>query len=144
MVLSASLRATWYATSSSDRRPLTRSFRPSARAPESTSVGDALQVETPRRRRRPGLLARAPGQQALDVFRRLLDHRPDERPHHVTQDAIGRNLELERLVAPVPRRRLHHAHEDLVLRLRRREGTEVVLATQEVGRVGERVLVERP
>src|SRR5437764_849794 len=46
--------------------------------------------------------------------------------------------------AAVPDRALHAAREDLMLGLGRREGSEVVLAEQQVGRLGEPLLVERP
>ena len=90
-----------------------------------------------------GLLARAPLEQLCDLLRPPLEHRPDERPHHVPEKAVGGDLELERLAAAVPGGGLDHAHEDLVLGLGRREGAEVVLAEEEIGRVGERRLVER-
>src|SRR5262249_55721367 len=54
------------------------------------------------------------------------------------------DLELERVAAAVPDGALDHSREDLVLRLSRREGAEVVLSDQQVGRLGEPLLVERP
>ena len=57
-----------------------------------------------------------------------LEHRPDERPHHVAQERVGRDREVELVAAALPRRRADLATEHLVLRLRRRERREVVLA----------------
>ena len=52
------------------------------------SVLDALEVEPPRRRRRAGLgCAAAPSSSARELVRVALEHRPDERPHHVAQEA---------------------------------------------------------
>ena len=56
--------------------------------------------------------------------------------------AVRRDLEVEVVAAPDPLRPLDGADEDLVLRLRRREGPEVVLAG-ESGRGGGRARPRR-
>ena len=74
-----------------------------------------------------------------------LEHRPDERPHHVAQERVGGDLERDDVLVELdPPHLLHHAHEHLVPRLGRRERAEVVLAEQ---RLRARVCgrdVERP
>src|SRR5437764_6450226 len=60
-------------------------------------VVDALEIEAPRRRCRAGFAARTAFQQRRNLLGRQFDHRPDERPHHVAQEAVGGDLELERL-----------------------------------------------
>jgi hypothetical protein len=61
----------------------------------------------------------------------------------VAQEAVGSDLELERVAATVPGRREDGSAEDPVLRLRGREGAEVVLAEDDVRGVRELLLVER-
>src|SRR5436190_10511066 len=97
---------------------------------EPPSVVDAFEVQPPWRRRRAGLAARRAGQQARDPLRRQLEHRPDERAHHVAEEAVRSDLELERIAASMPLRTQHVALEDLVLRLLRSERAEVVFADQ--------------
>src|SRR5262249_30740137 len=93
------------------------------------SVLDADEVQTVRRRRLAGLAAFVAIQEAREVLRiGPLDHRPDERAHHVAQERVGGDLEVEMVAALDPGRRPDDANEDLVLRLRRRERAEVVLA----------------
>src|SRR6266550_741873 len=108
------------------------------------SVTDTDEVQAPRRRRRPCLRAVAPFEQACQLLGRPLEHRPDQRADHVPQEAVGGQLELERVAAPVPDRALDSAREDPVLRLGRRERPEIVPAEQESRRLGKPVLVERP
>jgi hypothetical protein len=109
------------------------------------SVLNALEVETPRRRCAACVDARATtGEQLRNLLRPTLDHGPDEGPHHVSQEAVGLDLELERVTVPVPRGPLDHADERLVTCLGGREGAEVVLAEQKIRVLGERLLVERP
>ena len=69
---------------------------PQPRALARLLVLDADEVEPPRRRRRAGLRARPALKQLSDLLRALLDHRPDERAHHVPEEAVGGDLELER------------------------------------------------
>ena len=59
-----------------------------------------------------------------------LEHRPDERPHHVAQERVGGDREVELVAAALPGRLADVAHEDLVLRLGGCEGREVVLADE--------------
>ena len=83
-----------------------------------------------------------PSSSARQFLRRVLEHRSDERPHHVAQERVCRDLEFQRVAAPVPGRGLDRAGEDLVRRLRRRERTEVVPAEHEVGALGQLLLVD--
>ena len=62
-----------------------------------------------------------------------LEHRPDERAHHVAEEAVGGDLEVEVVAAADPLGALDGAHEDLVPGLRRRERAEVVLAEEQRG-----------
>src|SRR5690242_12575709 len=72
-------------------------------------VADLNQIQAPRRRCRAGLAALAPFQQRGELLGRALEHGADERPHHVAQERVGRDLELERRAAAVPDRRLDRA-----------------------------------
>src|SRR6266540_7274210 len=107
-------------------------------------VVDGLEIEAVRRRGRAGVGAGPALQEGRELRGRLLEHRADERPDHVAEKAVGGYLELERVAAAVPRARGHGARDRLVLSLRRSEGLEVVLADDQVGRVGQLFLVERP
>ncbi len=60
----------------------------------------------------------------------------------MSQEAVGGDLELERIAAPVPLGAEDVAHEDLVLRLRRRERPEVVLADEQIGGIRQALLVD--
>jgi hypothetical protein len=60
----------------------------------------------------------------------------------MAQEAVRRDLELQHVPASVPRSVLDRAREHLVLGLRRREGPEVVLAEQQVGRFRQPLLGE--
>ena len=102
----------------------------------------ASEVEAPGRRRRAGVRPRATVEQPRDLLRPPVEHRADERPHHVPEERVGGDLEVEVLAALVPGRGEDTPQEDVVLRLRRREGAEVVLAEQQVGGGGERVEIE--
>ena len=62
-------------------------------------VLDRHEVQPPRRRGRPGLRARPALEELRDLLRLLLQHRPDEGPHHVAEEAVGGDLELERVAA---------------------------------------------
>ena len=53
-------------------------------------VGNGDEVQPPRRRRRPCLGARAPGEERRKLVGPELEHRPDERPHHVAEDSCRR------------------------------------------------------
>src|SRR4051812_15239762 len=106
-------------------------------------VADRDQVEPPGRGGRPGLVARASFEQLRELFRRTLEHRADQGPCHVSQERIGRDLELKGLAATVPGAGLDCADEDLVMRLGRRECAEIVLAEQEIGRLRKPFLLER-
>src|SRR5207237_1190 len=106
-------------------------------------VLDRDEVEAPRRGRRAGLGARPALEELGEPVGRQLDHRPDERPHHAPEEAVGRDLEVEVLAAAVPLGPGDDPDEALVLRLARREGAEVVLAEQEVRGLVEPPLVER-
>src|SRR5438874_13626413 len=86
------------------------------------SVTDTDEVQAPRRRRRPCLRAVAPVEQACQLLGRALEHRPDQRAGHMAEEAVGGQLELERVAAPVPDRTLDSAREAPMLRLSRREG----------------------
>src|SRR5262249_11904020 len=97
------------------------------------SVTDANEIEALGRRGQPGLAAGPTFEQALDLSRVLLDHRPDERANHVPEEAVRSDLELEAAAAPVPRRRLDRSYEHPVLGLCRCESTKVVLPAQQVG-----------
>src|SRR5205823_9004328 len=80
----------------------------------------------------------------LGYRRGRFEHRPDEAAHHVAEVAVGGDLEVEVVVAPSPLRSLDVPNEDLVLRLRGREGAEIVLTDDRGGGCGERGLVEGP
>ena len=95
--------------------------------------------------------ARRALEQARERLRRplsggRLQHRADERAHHVPQERIGLDAEHELVAAPLPARRQHLAAEDLVLGLGRREGAEVVLAEERARAAVEQLLrdVARP
>jgi hypothetical protein len=60
----------------------------------------------------------------------------------VAEEAVGGDLELEDVAAPVPRGRVDVPHEDAVLRLGRRERAEVVLSQDDVGGVRKLLLVK--
>ena len=107
-------------------------------------VLDGDQVEAPRRRGRASLRAWASGEQLRDLRRLPFDHRPDERAHHVAEEAVGGDLELERIASEVPGGILDLALEDRVLGLGRRERPEIVLSQDQIGRFGEPRLVNRP
>src|SRR3990170_8265744 len=117
---------------------------PRPRRPSGASIPHALQVEPPRRRGRARLRAGPALEQAGEVGRLPLEHRANERPHHVTEEAVGRDRQRQHVAVALPGARGDNANEDLVLRLGRREGPEVVLADDESGRLGEPLLVERP
>ena len=91
-------------------------------------VVHALEVEAPRRRGRcPRRRATRPSSSGASSPASL-EHRPDERPHHVPQEAVGRDLKSSSSPCPSQTAREHGAGEDAVLRLGRRERAEVVLA----------------
>ena len=83
-----------------------------------------------------------PSSSRVSCCRALLHHRSDERPHHVAQEGVGRDLELE--VSP---RRNQAARSTTRTKTScgvsvGREGPEVVLAHERVGRCRESVLVQ--
>src|SRR5437868_15078936 len=118
-------RRTALRVSPADRGDGGRGYPP-PRARQQWLVRDRDEVEPPRR----GRLARVRAVRTLEQRRQVdaVEHRPDERPHHVTQVAAGGDLELEVIAVPDPFRRLDGADEDVVLRLGRCECTEIVLA----------------
>ena len=91
-----------------------------------------------RRRRDARRRARRALEQAREALGRALaagrlQHRADQRAHHVAQERVGLDGEDELVAAPLPCGRQHAAAEDLVLGLGGREGAEVVLAEQRSG-----------
>ncbi len=72
---------------------------------------------------------------ALSRRRPGLEHRSDERPHHVAEEAVRGDREVEPVAVVFPARREHVAQKHVVLGLGRREGTEVVLAHEQRGRL---------
>src|SRR5437763_2286119 len=95
-------------------------------------VGNAREVQTVRRRCASRFGPRPPVEQRREFD--VVDHRPDERAHHVPQERVGRDLEQQHVAVDDPARVFDGAYERFVLRLRTRERTEVVLA-DERGRV---------
>src|SRR5205823_1531744 len=75
----------------------------------------------------------SPLEEASEVVRVRVQHRSDKGPNHVAEERVGGDLEVEVIAALVPFGALDDADEDLVLRLRQREGAEVVLAGKEPG-----------
>ena len=89
-----------------------------------------------RRRRRTGLGTRASVEEPLDpvgCFRARLEHRAHERSHHVPQEAVGGDGELEASISDLPAGGEDVPDEHLVLRLGRRERAEVVLSGEKRG-----------
>ena len=108
------------------------------------SVANGFEVEAPGRRRTACVrTAVASAQQPLELGRPLLDHGADQGPHHVAEEAVGLDLELQCVPSPVPGRAPDAPDEDLVLGPGGREGAEVVLTEEQVGGLGEILLVER-
>ena len=95
---------------------------------------DPLEIQAPRRRRRPALEARPALEQVRDPLRANLQHRADERAHHVPEERVGGDREVEVVAVALPRRLPDDPHEHLVLALGGREGRELVLAGKEGGR----------
>ena len=62
-------------------------------------------------------------------LRAELEHRPNDRPDYVTEEAVGGDREIEAVAVALPGRRAHIPPEHFVLRLGR-ERAEVVLARQ--------------
>jgi hypothetical protein len=62
----------------------------------------------------------------------------------VAQEAVGGDLELEVIAASVPLGALDVSDEHLVLGVGRGERPEVVLAGDQLGSVGDAMLLERP
>src|SRR5439155_13173499 len=85
------------------------------------SVVDAFEVQPPRRCRRAGVAPRAPVEQRCEPLGRKLSHRSDERAHHVAQETVGADLELERIAPSMPLRAQDVTPEYFVLCLGRRE-----------------------
>src|SRR5207245_4182301 len=131
--------------SASTRRPTSAAASSShpARSRPSDSVRDSDEVEPPRRRGLAGLAALSPPEERLDLLRLELEHRADERPHHVPEIALSGDLEVQMFAAANPLGALDGAHEDPVLRLGRRERAKVVFARQQGGGACEALLVER-
>ncbi len=62
----------------------------------------------------------------------------------MAEEAVGRDREVEAIAVALPRRGKDVANEDVVLRLRGREGAEVVLADEGSRSLRERNVVDRP
>src|SRR6266516_599629 len=107
-------------------------------------VLDGEEVEPPRRRGRACLGPGAPCEERADVVGAELDHRPDERAHHVAQEAVGRDLEVEMLVAADPLGALDDAHEHVIAGRRRRERAKVVLPGEQRRGGSQAFLVKPP
>ena len=69
--------------------------------PPPRSVVDVLEVEPPGRRGRPAVGTRSAFEERA-IRRARLEHRADERPHHVTQERVGGDREVEVVVAAFP------------------------------------------
>ena len=107
------------------------------------SILDGDEIEAPGRRRLSRLGARAAGEQRCERARAELDRRADERPHHVAEERVGRDLEVDVVAAPDPLGALHRANEGLVARSGRGERAEVVLAANRCRAVVQLLHVER-
>ena len=96
--------------------------------------------------REPGLRARPPCKQVRDAVGRIragLEHRADERPHHVPEEASAVIVKSTPVSVLLPACCEHGSHERVVPRLGQRERAEVVLAVeQQRGRL-ERTDVDR-
>src|SRR3954469_13957563 len=108
------------------------------------SVLDANEVEPPRRRGRACLGPAATCKQRADFSGAELEHCPDERAHHVAQEAVGGGLEVEMIVAADPLRALDDAHEHVVAGHGRRERAEVVLPREQCSGTSQAFLVQPP
>ena len=64
-----------------------------------------------RRRGRAGCIARGAFQQDGQLLRGFLQHRADEGSHHVAQEAVRGDLELESVATVEPRRRTNLTRE---------------------------------
>ena len=73
-----------------------------------------------------------------------LQHRADERSHHVAEERVGGDGEVEVVAVALPGRLADDADEHVVLALGGRERAEVVLTGQERGTRLERLEVDRP
>src|SRR6266508_1834413 len=93
-----------------------------------SSISNPCKVKPARRSRLTGLVTRA----ALEQGRKVdaVDHRSDERSHHVPEKRVGGDLEHEQIVLLDPPCTLHGPHEHPVLRLGKREGAKVMLADE--------------
>ena len=86
--------------------------------------------------RRGGGAGARPGrtfEQLDEVVGVALEHRPDKGAHHVAQEGVSGDLELDDVAAVVPAGVLDDADEGVVPRLGRREGAEVVLSDHHRG-----------
>src|SRR5918995_618927 len=102
------------------------------------SVADRGEVEAVGRRGGPGLRAGAPREQPLEVADGTaaaghLQHGPDEHAVHVAHERVRLDPEDEQLTLALPARRDDVAAEALVVRVRGREGREVVRADERAG-----------
>src|SRR5436305_1626448 len=105
-------------------------------------VAHADEVEAPRRRRLAGGVPPRAVEERSDVD--AVDHRSDERSHHVTQERVRGHLEREHVALVHPPRSPDDADEDLVVRPRRREGAKVMLADQLLRSSLQHSEIERP
>src|SRR5438477_2755697 len=108
-----------------------------------TPVGHADEIQAPRGRGRAGLAAGPALEELCDPLRRQFHHRPDERPHHVTEKRVGRDPELEHVASAVPGGGYDLSEQHAVLCVRRREATKVVLADKVARRLIQRLDVRR-
>src|SRR5215207_2117740 len=133
----------WWAECLSPRPPGPRRLAAGLPGPAFLVI-DALEVEPPRRGRRSRVRAEAlAGQEVCEPFGWELEHRPDQRPDHVPQEAVGGDLELEHVVSVDPAGLRNLALEDSVVGLARRERAEVVSAGEERGRLVQLGSVDR-
>src|SRR5688572_19930823 len=93
------------------------------------SVLDALEVEPPRRRRLAGLAAWTASEQRREIP--AFEHRADEDPAHVAEEAHRLDREVQLVAVILPGGREHRPLEERVLRLGGREGGEVVRSRQQ-------------
>ena len=72
-----------------------------------------------------------------------LEHRPDKRSHHVPEEAVRGDGEVQALAVALPCRCEHGPRKDLVLGLGRRERAKVMLAHEVQRGRGQGALVDR-
>src|SRR3954471_4862283 len=90
------------------------------------SVTDTDEIQAPGRGGRARLGSVAAFEQGGKLVRRALDHRSHERADHVPKEALGGDLELERVAAAVPDSALDRSREHPVPGFRGGERPEIV------------------